>query len=259
MAMVLGAAWQARSEADSGEEPPRPIPAVEGPVFREVRSIPYPTGALYVERGISGAFLGGKYQNLGDEQSLFQWQGEMGYFYTRWLSAGLAFKIRAGEPDTTKQEVFNRYYAHLRFHKNWARAAIYIGPQIGVDNLNILTGTPDKDSVVGTVIERPINNTNAGLGIESGMGWKFARWGGATLGAIAEYSLVGTTNSLFGNDLNLRLVPGLAIDVLSFTDTLRELVPALYVNMEFSTGFLLFQRGGKNNDQAFMLGVGLAF
>lgn len=256
---LLGSAMAARAEEDFEDEPPRPVPEVEGPVFREVRSIPYPAGAVYLERGITGAFLGGKYQNLGDDQSLYQWQGELGFYYTRWFSAGLAFKINAGEPNQQEQKVFNRYYAHARFHKDWTKVAIYAGPQIGVDNLNILSGTPDKDSVVGAVIEDPINNTNAGLGLESGMGWKFARWGGATLGAIAEYSLVGTTNSFFGNDLNLRVVPGLAIDVLAFTDTLRELVPAMYVNLEFQVGFLLLQRGRKNNDQAFMLGVGLAF
>lgn len=260
-ALLFLSASAVAAPGDDGfeDEPPKPVPAVEGPVFREVRSIPYPTGAMYVERGITGAFLGGKYRNLGEDQSLYQWQGELGYFYTRWFSAGLAFKINAGEPNVQEQKVFNRYYAHARFHKNWTRVALYIGPQIGVDNLNILSGAPDKDSVVGAVIEDPINNTNAGLGIESGLGWKFARWGGMTFGSIAEYSLVGTTNSLFGNDLNLRLVPGLAMDVLAFTDSLRELVPALYVNMEFQMGFLLFQRGRKNNDQAFMLGVGVAF
>ena len=70
---------------------------------------------------------------------------------------------------------------------------------------------------------------------------------------------MGTRNTLFGNDLNLRILPGVAIDVVAFTDDLRELVPALYVNMEFQLGFLLFQRGRKNNDRAFILGVGLAF
>ena len=68
------------AEEEYGEEPPRPVPAVEGPVYREVRSIPYPTGALYVGRGITGAFLGGKYQNFGEDQSLYQWQGEVGYY-----------------------------------------------------------------------------------------------------------------------------------------------------------------------------------
>lgn len=238
--------------------PPRPIPAIGGQVFREVRSIPYPGGAVYLQRGISGAFMGGKYKNLGQDQSLYQWQGEIGYFYLPWLSAGLGFKINAGEPTALEQKVFNRYYINMRFHKPWTRFALYAGPQLGLDNLNVLSGTPPADTL-GAVIEEPIRNTNAGLGLEIGAGYKFARWAGFTMGSVAEYSLVGDRNSMFGNDLNLRLIPGLAIDVLAFTDTLRELVPALYINTEVQVGFLLFQRGRHRSDQAFLLGVSLAF
>ena len=257
--LVLLAACGAASGQDIiDEDLPKPIPLQSGQVFREVRSIPYSGGALYLSRGISGAFLGGKYQRVGD-QSLFQWQGEVGYFYRPWFSAGLGFKINAGEPSALEQKVFNRYFINMRFHKPWTRFAVYVGPQLGLDNLNVLTGTPPADSLVGTVIEDPIRNTNAGLGLEMGMGWKFARWAGFTMGSVAEYSLVGDKTSMFGNDLNLRLIPGLAIDVLAFTDTLRELVPAFYINTEFQTGFLLLQRGRKNNDQAFLLGVSLAF
>jgi|GEM_PF-7122895 len=70
------------------EEPPKRIPDVTGPVFLEVRSIPYPNGAIYVNRGITGSFLGGKHQNLGEAQSLFQWQGELGYCYSPSFSGG---------------------------------------------------------------------------------------------------------------------------------------------------------------------------
>lgn len=240
------------------EEPPKPIPDQVGRVYREVRSIPYASGGMYVEKGITGAFSGGKYQNLGEDQSLFQWQGELGYFYTPWFSAGLAFKINAGEPSFEQQKVFNRYYANGRFHKAFRKASLYAGLQIGVDDLNVLSGAPDRDSI-GTQFQKSIDDIQAGLGIELGAGWKFSRWAGLTLGTVGEYSLVSDENSFYGNDLNLRVVPGIAIDVLAFTDTLRELVPALYVNMEFQGGFLLLQRGQKNNDRAYMLGMALAF
>lgn len=255
MLALLASCHGARAQdgPDGGEEP-RPIPAQQGRVMRETRSIPYPAGAIYLARGLTGSFRGGKYQNLGEDQSLYQWQGELGFFYTRWLSAGLAFKINAGEPDSQQQRVFNRYYMHARFHKSWSRFALYAGPQVGVDNLNILTGAPDADS-----LQKPFNATNAGLGLETGAGWKVSRWVGLTLGSLAEYSLVGDENTIFGNDLNLRILPGASIDLLAFTDTLRELVPALYMNIEYQTGFLLFQRGRKNNDQAFMVGMGVAF
>lgn len=256
LAICLCAAAALAQDPFDEDEPPRPIPPQDSLVLREVRSIPYATGALYISKGITGAFLGGKYRNLGEDKSLYQWQGEAGFFYTDWFSAGLAFKIQAGEPSDLEQKVFNRYYGHMRIHKAWTKLAIYTGLQVGVDNLNVLTGTPDG---VDTLVQRPIDNTNAGLGLEMGGGWKAGRWWGLTLGTVTEYSLVGDSHSLFGNDLNLRVNPGVAIDVLAFTDTLRELVPALYVNLEFQMGFLLLQRGRRNNDQAFMMGVGLAF
>lgn len=256
---LLALGWRSsHADISMDDEPPRHIPDQKEKVYREVRSIPYPSGAIYLSKGITGAFLGGKYRNLGEDQSLYQWQGEVGYFYTPWFSAGLAYKIKAGEPNVSKQLVFNRYYANARFHLASSKVAFYVGPQLGMDNLNILSGTPDTDTL-GSVIEEPIKNTNAGVGIETGLGWKFARWGGLTMGAVAEYSLVSDENSFFGNDLNLRLIPGISIDLLTFTDTLRELVPALYLTLEAQGGSLLFQRGQKDNDRAFMLGVGLAF
>lgn len=241
----------ADSDLEDEEEPPRPIPLQDGKVFREVRSIPYPSGAIYLNKGLTGSFLGGKYRK-GKEQSLFQWQGEVGYYYTPWFSAGLAFKIRAGEPSSAEQEVSNRYFAQARFHKAWSKLAMFAGPQIGVDNLNIFSGTQDT-------LEAPFKRTNARLGVETGLGWKATRWAGLTFGSMAEYSLVGEESSLLGNELNLRIIPGLAVDVLSFTDTLRELVPALYVNVEVQYGFLIFNAADTNNDLAYILGVGLAF
>lgn len=249
----LFAAATASVPSDSAEAPRR-IPPI-GPVFREVRSTPYPGGALYLSRGIAGAFLGGQTRNMGEDQSLFQWQGEVAYFYTPWFSAGAGFLVTAGEPSDTAQKVHNRYFLHVRFHKAWNGLAIYAGPRIGLDNLNVLTGSSNTDSLVRV----PIQNTNAGLGFDVGGGWKFSRWVGLTFGGAAEYSLVGEENSLFGNNLNIHLLPGLAFDILAFSDHLRELVPALYITLEYQSGFLLFERGQHRREEAGIGGISLAF
>ncbi|MDQ3000252.1 MAG: hypothetical protein M3Y08_03155 [Fibrobacterota bacterium] len=250
--------------ATDPESAPKRIPNVVGPVFHEVRSIPYPNGALYVSQGLNGAFMGGKHRNRGESQSLFQWQGELGYFYTPHLSGGVGFRITAGEPSKEAQKIFNRYFINLRFHQAWDKIALYVGPQLGVGNLNILTDST-SDSTKTAIGNVPfgekikITNTKPTLSLDCGGGWKFSRYLGATLGGNLEYSLVdeegvGTTNAL-----NLHINPGLSLDILSFTDTMQELVPAFYLNVEFKFGFLIFERSGHRQDQTAVMGIGLAF
>jgi hypothetical protein len=251
---VLLALFCVPARAGDSDQTPKRIPDLVGPVFREMRSVPYPNGALYMSRGLTGAFMGGKHTNLGEDFSLYQWQGELGYFYTSYFSGGVGFKITAGEPSDTAQKIFNRYFINMRFHHSWNEAALYLGGQLGMGNLNILTGSA-KD----TKIKTPIKNTKPTLGLDFGSGWKFSRYLGATLGANLEYSLVdeegvGTTNAL-----NLHINPGVSLDLLAFTETLRELVPALNVNVEYQAGFLIFEKSGHRQDRATVIGVGLAF
>lgn len=234
--------------------PAKRIQDLGGPEPVKVKSIPYPNGAVHLNRGLSGAFLGGRHRNLGEDQSLYQWQGEFSYFYKPWFSGGLGFKITAGEPDTAAQKIFNRYFLFGRFHKTWDDVAIYVGPQLGVGNLNILTDSP-KDSLIA----KPIGNTKPTISLNMGAGWKLSRWGGITLGSNLEYSLVDEEGVGITNALNQHISPGIAIDILSFADEWRELVSACYVNVEFQFGFLIFERSGHREDQAAIIGVGLAF
>jgi hypothetical protein len=248
-APLRAAASAAVNDADLESDLNDPLPS-----SRTIHSIAYPNGSLYMSRGITGAFLGGKHRNLGEDQSLYQWQGELMYYYQPYFSGGAGFKITAGEPSDTAQKIFNRYFLNVRFHHAWDDVATYAGLQLGMGNLNILTGSP-KD----TKIKTPIKNTKPTLGLDLGGGWKLSKYLGLTLGSNLEYSLVdeegvGTTNAL-----NLHINPGLALDLLTFTDTLRELVPALYVYVEYQGGFLIFERSGHRQDQAAVLGLGLAF
>lgn len=240
--------------AEHTDDTARVVADPSAPALKDMRSIPYPNGAIYLRRGLTGAFLGGKHRNPGEDLSLYQWQGEMGYFYTPWFSGGVGFKITAGEPSDSAQKIFNRYFLNVRLHHSWSAAAMYLGAQLGMGNLNILKSSSKKNE-----IQTPIQNTKPTLGLDLGGGWKFSRFLGATLGSNLEYSLVdeegvGTTNAL-----NLHLNPGISLDILAFTETLRELVPAFYVNLEYQGGFLIFEKSDLKQDHATVLGVGFAF
>ena len=257
-ALTATSGWAKSSSA-------KPVPKVEmGEVkvvpthWEDVHPIPYPNGAIYLPRGLAVSFMGGKHRNLGESQSLFQWQGEVGYFYTPFFSGGAGFRIRAGEPSAITQKVENRYFLLTRFHKSWKTVAIFGGPELGLDNLNVLSGAPPKDSL-NTVITKPIKNTNAGLGLEAGGGWLFSKWVGFTLGGNMEYSLVGRESNSVANGLNLHVLPGLALDLLSCTHTPRALVHAAYFFVEFQSGLLIFEKKLHKHDVAGVTGISVAF
>lgn len=241
---------------DAGEAPVEPLHKLPMDSLRAptVRSVPYPNGAMYLSRGITGTFMGGKRRQNVDKNFLFQWQGELSYYYTDWFSGGVAFRIIAGEPNSDQQKILNRYFAQARFHKAWEKAALYVGPQIGVNNINILTDSLAKEDGLGS-----IKNTKPTMALDFGGGWRFSRYVGLTLGSNLEYSLVDEDNEGVTNSLNMHVSPGLALDVLSLAGSLRELVPAFYVYAESQMGFQISDMNAGRREIAYVLGVGLAF
>jgi hypothetical protein len=242
-------------KGDAGEAPVEPLPKLPLDSIRAkpVSSVPYPNGAMYLPRGITGAFMGGKRGLSRDQNFLFQWQGELSYFYTPWFSGGVAFRIIAGEPNSDRQKIINRYYAQARFHKAWEKASVYLGPQIGVGNINILTDSLAKQHGL-----EAFKNTKPTFSLDCGGGWKFSRFVGLTLGSNLEYSMVDEDKNGVTNSMNMHVTPGLAFDVLSVIPSLRSLVPAFYVYGESRMGYLLSEASSRR-EYAYVGGVGLAF
>ena len=223
---------------------------------RHETSIPYPNGGMYLRRGIHGAFSGGRHKNQGEAQGLYQWQGEMGYFYTPWLSGGIGFKMNAGEPSDSVQKVKNRFFIMGRFHyKPLSRISGYFGTQVGVDDLNVSL-SPVADS--GNFRE-PLRETNAGMDFELGLGWKLTRHFGLTFAQRLELSLVGEESQNPESAVNFRSLPGVALDLLPFFPTLGETVKALHVFTELQFGKLIRASDSRSRDFAWIGGVSLAF
>lgn len=222
-------------------------------------SIPYPNAGMYLYRGIYGSFAGGRYQatdSAGSRDPLFQWQGEIIYFYTDWFSSGMSYKINAGEPSDSAQEVKNRYILVTRFHKAWPTSAVFIGLNLGLDDVTVSL-TPSADSASPLV--EPLKETNASVGFEMGGGWKFSRYVGATLGQRIDVSLVRQNESDRNRSLNFKTSPGFAVDVLKFAPSLREQVKGLYGLFELQYGQQLLESGTWRRDFAWITGVSMAF
>ncbi len=225
-----------------------------------LKTIPYPSGALYIDQGLCGAFMGGKVQTDGDSKSLFQWQGEMSYYYVPYFSGGFGFRIRAGEPSDSAQIILNRYFLLMRFHFTTNNFAFFIGPKIGVDNLNVIQDTTLKTSPT-KILNPLLENNNVSFALDLGGGINFYKWFGLTLGSNIEYSrlLFGNQTIDGDNTLNIHLSPGVAFNLLNLSPSLHKVVPAINLYIEYQKGFLLLAQKNRATDDAWVGGLGLAF
>jgi hypothetical protein len=217
-------------------------------------STPLPGGNIHLARGLTGAFGGGRSRNYGEAQSLYQWQGEVGYLYQPWFSGGFGFRINAGEPSEATQKIKNRYFILSHFywpHETWVG---YGGLQLGIDNLNIINAPVDSLD-----LRDPLRNTNASLAFEFGGGWKPLPYAGLTFAHRIEGTLVGTEESDRGGAINFRTLPGIALDLLYFSSTLRESVRAFYLTTEWQFGRLILERRSFREDFSWIVGFSLAF
>jgi hypothetical protein len=257
---VQGLARAGSIEGPRGEAGEAPVEPLKNPPLDSIRapkvsSVPYPNGAIYLGRGITGTFMGGRRALDEETQYSFQWQGELSYYYSSSISGGLGFRIIAGEPNSDKQKIVNRYFLHLRYHKAWEKVALYAGPQVGLGNFNV------KLDSLGTLnrLDSSLEETKPTVALDFGGGWKFSRPLGLTLGTNLEYSMVDEDRPGVNNSMNLHVFPGISWDILSLAGSLRALVPAFYVHVETQVGFLLSEATGPKSDIAYIGGLGLAF
>lgn len=259
-ALAAPAAAQKTSPRPTATQAPaaeRPAPP---PLARVEVSVPYPNAGMYLYRGIYGSFAGGGSReadtaSAGEwRDALFQWQGEVGYFYTSWFSGGVGFRINAGAPSDSQQVVKNRYFLLTRLHKAWPKAAVYAGMNLGVDDVNFSLSSVDT----GTLAE-PFRETNAGLGFEAGGGWKFSRHVSATLGQRMDVSLVRQSADNPHRALNFMTQPGLALDLLRVSPALGSNVKALYLLGELQVGHTLSEQGSWRRQFAWITGLSVAF
>ena len=232
-----------------------PIPeTVQVPLqLEEPASIPYPGGGIYMSHGLYASLSGGQYRNTGDPQNLYQWQGELGFFYTSWLSGGGGFKMIAGDPSSSSHLIQNHFFVFSRVHKSWSSVAAYLGAQVGVNDLNISLAQDTGG------INQSLANINAELELDFGLGWKFSRYVSATFGQSFETSFVGQDTSSLDGSVNFRSKPGLALDVLAIAPALRRNVKAFYVSLEGQFGQLVLENRSKSRDFSGIFGVSLGF
>lgn len=255
--LLLCACLAARAAADDA-----PKSSAPPPVRAEI-SIPYPNAAMYLHRGIYASFTGGGANTQARDtlsghvawgSPVFQWQGEMGYYYTQWFSAGVGFRINAGAPTDSIQTVENRYFLVARLHHAWPKVAAFVGMRLGMDDVNF--SLVPSDSIT---LEERISESQTGIGVAAGIGWKFSRYAGLTFGQRADLSLVRQTAHGPSRSINLLTQPGLALDLVRVFPSLGENVKALYLLTEWQFGQALHEYGPMTRQFAWITGVNVAF
>ena len=236
--------------------------AAPPPVRAEI-SIPYPNAAMYLHRGIYASFTGGGANSQVRDSAagapawgdaVFQWQGEMGYFYTEWFSAGAGFRINAGAPSDSIQTVENRYFLVARLHRSWPRAAAFVGMRVGVDDVNFSLVPRDSLS-----LEERISESETGIGVAAGGGWKVTRHIGLTFGQRADLSFVRQTARGPSRSVNLLTQPGLALDLVRLHPPLGRNVKAFYLLSELQLGQSFSEFGPMTRQFAWITGLSIAF
>jgi hypothetical protein len=166
----------------------------------------------------------------------------------------VGFRINAGSPGDDEQIVKNRYFLLTRVHKAWPQAAAYLGAHLGVDDVSFSLRSEDSTGVGGRLSE-----SNAGVGLVFGSGWKFSRHLGATFGQRADISLVRQNADNSHRALNFATQPGLALDLVRVLPSLGDNVKAFYVLSELQFGQSLPEQGKWTRQFAWVAGLSMAF
>ncbi len=250
--------------APAVSRPPVPASEPSRPPVRVAVSIPYPNAGVFMHRGIYGSFAGGRWKGqaadtaTGDpvwQDPLYQWQGELGYFYTHWFSGGVGFRINAGSPNDELQTVKNRYFVMLRVHRSWPSAAVYLGARVGVDDVSFALLAKDDTTGLGG----RLSESNAGVGLAFGSGWKFSRHLSATFGQRVDVSLVRQNPDNPHRTLEFLSQPGLALDLVKVFPSLGENLKAFYLFTEWQAGQTLSERGDWLRQSSWITGLSMGF
>ncbi len=238
------------SDAVRPPEPSKDVPKL-------MRSVPYPNSNIYLGRGLATGIMIGKNWRESDKYGLWQWSGDIAFYYGPHFSGGANGLINAGQPRDSFDIVENKYFLFIKLHQAWLRHALYAGFHLGIDN-QISVDHNEKQE-----------DFSPSLRIDAGWGWKFSRMLGLTLGSENRYSFkfedqgAGIWRGGIGarHAWQSQVKPGLSVDILYFFPHLRESVGAFYMSSQLELGFWHQDDFLNRKDQslAFMLGSSLGF
>lgn len=220
-------------------------------------NIPLPRQTAYTGKGLSVGIGAGAYKPTEDCDCVGNWQGQLEYFYTPNITAGIDVRFLGGNLDSDVMIMYQRYRINLRIHKAFESLDLYLEPIFGLENTDISefreqvkahkssirqdgwftpmfpVDTTDADSARGEC-EKMFSLDGFSLGIGAGAGYRLTELWGLTGSVLLEYN--------FSRAIQLTLTPGVALDLQRIWPWAKKNLRSTWLSLEFGTQ-RFFNRG----------------
>lgn len=236
------------------------------------KNIPLPRQTAYTGKGLSIGIGAGIYNPTDDCDCMGHWQGQLEYFYTPTISAGVDVRFLGGDLDSDVMIMYQRYRLNLRLHKVLESLDMYVEPIFGLENTSIEefrdqvrthknslreggwtvswapADTMDENTSRGAC-EKMFSLDGFSLGVGTGLGYRLNELWGFTGSVLLEYN--------FARAVQLTLTPGAALNLQEVWPWARKNLRSTWISVEIGTqrffnrgvsewatfGFLGFQLG----------------
>ena len=102
-----------------------------------VQTIPLPRQSAYLGKGISVGVGGGVYKPSHDCDCLGVWQGQLEYYYSKWVSAGIDVHFFGGDLDSDVMVLYQRYRMDVRGHFQYKSFDVFLSSVLGLETTDI--------------------------------------------------------------------------------------------------------------------------
>ena len=204
-------------------------------------NIPLPRQSAYLGKGISVGIAGGIFKPSDDCDCLGVWQGQLEYYYSKWVSGGLDVHFFGGDLDSDVMVLYQRYRMDVRGHFQYKSFDVFLAPVLGLETTDLQEfrdewdNRPDEwwkpgmdlDTVVHQKdCEKMFKLDGFSVGAELGTGWRFSRLFGVTGDVMYEYNFSGAHL--------LTLTPGFGFSLKDVWPWANRSLASLWISVEAS-------------------------
>ena len=212
-------------------------------------NIPLPRQSAYLAKGISVGVAGGIFRPSEDCDCLGVWQGQLEYYYSKWVSGGIDVRFFGGDLDSDVMVLYQRYRMNVRGHFQYKSFDVFLSSVLGLETTDLQEFRDewdnredewwkpgmDLDSVVHQKdCEKLFKLDGFSGGVELGVGWKFTRLFGVTGDFLYEYNFSGAHL--------LTLSPGFAFSLKDVWPWANRTLASMWISVE-ATFQRYFNRG----------------
>jgi hypothetical protein len=176
--------------------------------------------------GIAMGFAGRAHCN-----HMWNWQGQVEYAYTDWISAGASLKFYGGKIDSASSLIYQRYSLQAKFIRARPRYALFIGPVFSFDNTDLaaLRGSIGRDTSAISACAETFGNPGSSISYHAGGTYLFTESLAGILGQSFDIAFDGA--------IQVGISLGLAFNLHPYLGRFGENTQSSWLSMEMTTNF----------------------